>query len=291
MQSSIPSFGNLAYPDGYVSYFVMITACRKLVTYHYVSTTSTNDDAKRLVAQVRSEGSDVDLLLVSTDFQSAGRGCTGAWESRPGENLLFSIVVGSPLRFGVGNRSLPLRVSDGFSLLEVASLAVYDALSEILLSRGHSDRLSIKWPNDIFFGDRKLCGTLIENTLRADTIDYSVIGIGLNVRQASFPPNLPHASSLARIVSPLPSNDRILRSIVDRFKTRLFTLEHVDPAEVHRGYLDHLYRRSGFHLFSEPGGNPFSARIVSVSPQGQLILSDTSGRTLRYLFKQVEFVL
>ena len=136
---------------------------------------STNEEAKRHI-------SDIDNLSVLSAYeQTEGRGQRGnTWTSTPGENLMFSIVLKNP----------KISARDQFGINEITSLSVVDFLSQ------HGISARIKWPNDIYVGSKKICGILIENSLRGSGISSSIIGIGLNINQRNFDVNLPNPTSM-----------------------------------------------------------------------------------------------
>lgn len=143
---------------------------------------STNEEAKRHI-------SDIDNLSVLSAYeQTDGRGQRGnTWTSNAGENLLFSVVLKfSPEDSGLGG----LDARDQFVLNEIAALSVVDFL------RLHDIQAQIKWPNDIYVGSKKICGILIENSLRGSGISSSILGIGLNINQRNFDVNLPNPTSM-----------------------------------------------------------------------------------------------
>ena len=152
------------------------------------SVDSTNEEAKRHISDIDN------LSVLSALEQTAGRGQRGnTWTSAPGENLMFSIVLKfSEEPDGNGESAcmplLPAR--DQFILNEIASLSVVDFLSQ------HGIPARIKWPNDIYVGSKKICGILIENSLRGSEISTSIIGIGLNINQRNFNVNLPNPTSM-----------------------------------------------------------------------------------------------
>ena len=136
---------------------------------------STNDEARRHISDIDN------LSVVSALSQTAGRGQRGnTWTSNAGENLMFSIVLKSPA----------LMAEDHFALNEIAALSVADFLST------YGIKAEIKWPNDIYVGEKKICGILIENSFRGKTISSSIIGIGLNINQRNFNVNLPNPTSM-----------------------------------------------------------------------------------------------
>ena len=145
------------------------------------SADSTNEECKRHI-------SDLDNLSVMAALsQTCGKGQRGnVWISDPGKNLTFSILLKSD------NGSIfQVKACDQFIISEAAALSVTDLLA------AHGIPAKIKWPNDIYVGNRKICGILIEHSLRADRISWSIIGIGLNVNQTIFPDDLPNPTSMA----------------------------------------------------------------------------------------------
>ena len=139
------------------------------------SVDSTNEEAKRHI-------SDIDNLSVLSAWeQTAGRGQRGnTWTSNAGENLMFSIVLKSPA----------LMAEEHFALNEIAALSVSEFLST------YGIKAQIKWPNDIYVDEKKICGILIENSFRGKSISSSIIGIGLNINQRNFNVNLPNPTSM-----------------------------------------------------------------------------------------------
>ena len=139
------------------------------------SVDSTNNEAKRRISDIDN------LSVLSALEQTAGRGQRGnTWTSDAGANLMFSIVLKSP----------SLIVEDHFILNEIAALSVADFLST------YGIKAEIKWPNDIYVHEKKICGILIENSFHRKSISYSIIGIGLNINQRNFDVNLPNPTSM-----------------------------------------------------------------------------------------------
>ena len=127
------------------------------------------------------------LSVIAAREQTAGRGQgTHTWFSTPGENLTFSILY----RFGaVGT----LAASDALLITQVTTLALRDYLL------GHGVQARIKWPNDIWVEDRKICGILIENILEGGLVRESIVGIGLNVNETGWPDGLPNPVSMCEL--------------------------------------------------------------------------------------------
>ena len=149
----------------------------KRLTIRLDETESTNSYLKKVVKEERPE----EGTLVIADFQTGGRGQMGnSWFSSKGDNLLFSLLV----------YPAQVKANEQFIISRIASLAIKNTLDLFI------DDIRIKWPNDIYWQDKKIAGILIENDLQGDVIDNSVIGIGLNINQEKFPAELPNLVSL-----------------------------------------------------------------------------------------------
>ena len=149
--------------------------------------------------------------LVTAEFQTAGRGAgTNSWESERGENLLFSLVV----------RPKSLEASRAFALSEALSLAISDALSSYV------EGVSIKWPNDIYCGQRKMTGILIENELAGPLVRRSILGVGLNVNQKRFVSDAPNPVSLCQVLGREVDREEVLKRFLDRFALYVAMLEN-----------------------------------------------------------------
>lgn len=240
----------------------------------YDTVVSTNDTVRSLPA----------CTLVWTDNQTAGRGQRGnSWESEPGANLTFSFTIAPS----------DLRMDRAFVISEAVSLAVSETLGEV----GVEAR--IKWPNDIYVGDRKICGILIENSVRANGyVSLSVVGVGLNVNQRIFTGDAPNPVSLAQLTGADHDRRALLSSFCRRFES-LYVMSEADSAcydAIHDRYMGALYRSDGLYPFREAGtydkpGRLFYARIISVAPDGGITLEEAGGKRSGYYFKEVEFVL
>lgn len=155
---------------------------------------STNDEARRHISEIDN------LSVVSALEQTKGRGQRGnRWSSQPGENLTFSLVV----------KDFRIKANEQSAISQTTALSLVDLLSR------HEIKARIKWPNDIYAGDEKICGILIENSLKGSEIDWSIIGIGLNVNQTAFPEDLPNPTSMKLCTG--NSNPYNTREILEEF--------------------------------------------------------------------------
>lgn len=206
--------------------------------------------------------------VVVAEYQTAGRGCgTNSWESERGKNLTFSVLI----------RPEGIPAKRQFHISMAVSLAVCEALGQ------HIGDLSIKWPNDIYWRNGKIAGMLIENQLQGEIIRSSVIGIGLNVNQQLFRSNAPNPVSLWQITGQETDRKQLLDDI-------LRCLGHYLHHDIRQQYMQMLYRRKGFHPYTDKNG-AFMAEIMDVEDDGHLVLLDDSGQRRRYAFKEVQFVV
>lgn len=216
-----------------------------------------------------------EMTLVTATYQSAGRGQQGnSWESEKGKNLLFSLRIHP--RMIEANRQ--------FVLSQAISLAICSTLSL------YTEDISIKWPNDIYWKDKKIGGILIENTLTGKQIDTCIIGAGINVNQETFTSDAPNPVSLIQIIKKETELTFILAEIVKRFKEYLAQINNHNTDEIVRFYADALYRRNGYHPYSDANGS-FEAKITTTQPSGHLVLTDREGRERTYAFKEVRFII
>lgn len=166
------------------------------------SVDSTNNEAKRRIASL------ADMSVIAAYEQTAGRGQReNIWLSEPGKNLTASIVLKHD-----GTILSRVSADNQFIISEMISKAVVGLLADYgVIAR-------IKWPNDIYVGDKKICGILIEHTLRGSSIINSIIGVGLNVNQTEFDESLPNPTSLAaeRNLENFDLNELLVR-LIDKF--------------------------------------------------------------------------
>lgn len=215
------------------------------------------------------------MTVVKAEYQTAGRGQgTNRWESEAGRNLLCSIRI-CP-------KGVP--ACRQYVLLQAAALAVRDALA------AYADGFTVKWPNDIYFRDRKISGTLSECTVSNGMVGSCIIGIGVNVNQAAFTGGAPNPVSLCHITGHETSTADILKAIIARLVPMLREIDRGIYGPIASRYLAALYRRTGMHPYRDAGGT-FTAALETVGPDGHLVLRRADGTLSRYAFKEVEFIL
>ena len=236
--------------------------------YRFDILPSTNDEA---TAPQYVEG---DIILA--ERQTAGRGQRGhTWESREGENLTFSLLL----------EPLFLSPSEQFLISECVALGVCDALLH------YGIEAQIKWTNDIYIGDRKLAGILIEHKLQGSALARTVAGIGLNVNQTAFSDDLPNPISMAQATGREFDREEVLQTVATSLMARYEQLRDGGAKELQADYHQRLYRLGQEHCYALPDGSRFRGIIRGVEPTGALRIENERGELLSFLFKEVEFVI
>ena len=243
---------------------------------HYIKvsqTASTNTYLSRLAATLPGG------TVIYTPSQTAGRGQKGnSWESEDGKNLTFSLLLKFP----------PVKARDQFYLSEAASLAVVEALTAQA-----GEGFAVKWPNDVYWQDKKVCGMLIENSLNGTDIATSIIGIGINVNQERFVSDAPNPVSLINITGHDHDLEALLKQVCSSIEQVVESLgDDTARQDLHRRYMEVLYRNDGaMHPFEDATGHRFMATIAGIAPDGTLTLRHEDGTTHDYLFKEVKHII
>jgi len=212
--------------------------------------------------------------VIITDNQTAGRGQRGnIWEASSGENLTFSLILKPNF----------LKASNQFQLNVAISMGVFDFLSEFI-----DENLSVKWSNDIYCGDKKMGGILIENSLKSYQIGHSIVGIGLNINQLEFS-NL-RATSLRNITqNPLRYDlSEMLKKLLENLEKNYLKIKNNGYESLKIKYLSNLYRFQEQHYFRR-NGQQFLGQIVGIDETGKLGV-ETDETIIYFDFKEVEFV-
>ncbi len=231
---------------------------------------STNNEAARRLAETGN------LSVIAAVHQTAGRGQRGnSWLTRAGENLTFSMVV----KFGE-DAFPPLEASGQFVLTRCVTLGVSDYLE----SEGIDSK--VKWPNDIYVRNRKICGMLIENTLSGSFLAASVVGIGLNVNQSEFPPQLVNPVSMTMLTGKEYDIRAELPKLCGHIRRRLGRRDNADE------YASRLYRSGSFNEYVVCStGKTMRAKIIGVSDRGMLCLETEKGERHEFAFKEISYVI
>lgn len=217
-----------------------------------------------------------DRTVVYTYRQTAGRGQKGnSWESEPGMNLAFSLLLKRP----------PVEVRKQFYISEAVSVAICDFLSQF------AEGFKVKWPNDIYHHDSKICGILIENSLDGKQIAHSVIGVGININQTRFVSDAPNPVSLKQITGNDYDLDQLLHDVCQRMSD-LCLLEPDTLDALHNRYMHSLYRNDRrLYPWQLPDCTIIEAAIDHVAPDGMLTLRHADGSLHNYAFKEVKHII
>lgn len=212
--------------------------------------------------------------VVVAEDQTAGRGQVGNhWESEPGQNLTFSLVIYPTC----------LQAKEQFLISQIAALSVKQTLE------AYVQPIRVKWPNDVYWQDRKICGMLIENDLLGSTIATSILGIGININQAQFVSDAPNPVSLHQITGQFFDKEELLARFLSVFYTHYHSLLQGEWEAIQSAYRTALYRNDGYYSYEDATGR-FEATIHTIEPSGHLLLQLRDGSIRRYAFKEVKFV-
>ena len=218
----------------------------------------------------------IDPIVAWAEYQTAGKGCgSNSWESERGKNLTFSMLI----------HPEEIPANEQFRITEITSVALCETLGKYL-----DEKVEIKWPNDIYVGDKKICGMLIENNLTGISIHRSICGVGININQEVFNSSAPNPISLRQIIGRVVDPALVLSSFMKHLHSNYELLKEGNVKTLHSYYMQSLFRREGLFCFKDKQGE-FKASIEKVELNGRLWLKDEDRKERSYLFKEVEYVL
>ncbi|MBN1598099.1 MAG: biotin--[acetyl-CoA-carboxylase] ligase [Bacteroidales bacterium] len=230
---------------------------------------STNNYLKSLL----KSGEIPEGTVIMADYQSEGRGRgNNGWHSAKGMNLIFSILFKPGISAG-----------DHFFLTEFISLAITDALKSVGIET------TIKWPNDIYWRNKKLAGLLIENIINQDKVQTCIVGIGLNVNETDFPEDLPNPISIKQIIKRGMDREELLNQILKALDIRYHQLTINDFIFIHNEYNNQLYLRDTVSHYKVKG-EIVEAAVIGIRKNGELKLQHLNGEIKKYLFGEVEYM-
>lgn len=226
--------------------------------------------------------------VVMARAQTAGRGQRGnSWESSPGENITMSMLL----------RPRHVSPSAQFVISQAVSVGIVNVLRRYLPDH----EVSVKWPNDIYVGDRKICGILIENVLSGSSIDYSIVGMGINVNQREFLSDAPNPVSLYQLLGQRLDIDTLVGEFADEILTLFAKSDTVECAgavvaetgeTLAERYAGMQWRRDGYYPYHDNIRDiDIMAAINSVAPTGHITLVTLEGDTYTYAFKEITALL
>lgn len=200
--------------------------------------------------------------------QHAGIGQRGnKWQTTPNEAIAVSVVF-YPHRLAIG---------DQFYLNMAIALSVRSLVAELA-----SQEVKIKWPNDIMVCSKKIAGVLLNNVLKGNGIEQTIVGIGLNVNQGRFPDHLPHATSLYLVTGKAFELDEVTVALFEKLEYEYLRLRSGRFSEILSDFNLHLFRKEEKVTLSSASGVQSDKYITGVNSGGELIVRDLQGRTLHY---------
>jgi BirA family biotin operon repressor/biotin-[acetyl-CoA-carboxylase] ligase len=211
--------------------------------------------------------------VVVTKEQTKGRGQqANSWVSEPHKNLTISVFI----------NGFNLAIHRQKYLNFAISLAIFD-----VLSNKEIEKLSIKWPNDIMSANKKLCGILVENSIRNSEIYSSIVGIGLNVNQIKFPDFLEKASSLKKITNIEYNLDSLLLEIIAKIEERVQLVKAKKYTVLESDYLNVLYKKNIPTMFKDSKDVLFMGMITGISSTGNLQVELADETTKEFSIKEI----
>lgn len=217
--------------------------------------------------------------IVYTNFQKSGKGyATNSWQSEKGKNALFSIL----LKPGF------LPISEQFKINKITCISIVNALESAT-----KHKFSIKWPNDIYYKNKKIAGILIQNVLKANKLANMVIGIGLNLNQTVFDEKLANPISLKQIEAKTFNIPAIIKDIVLQLDINYMNLKNNISSNIDSTYANSMYNKDKWCNFKKPIKNSyatFKGKIVGTDTIGRLQIEKEDGSTELFGFKEVEFL-
>lgn len=241
---------------------------------HLSEIDSTNDFLLRL----QNSGENIDNYVVSADFQTKGKGqSSNIWHSEANKNLLFSVVLS--LNF--------LEASRQFILTQAVSTAIIDVLENLIPNKN----FSIKWPNDIYFENKKIAGILISNTINGNYFENSIVGIGFNLNETVFPEWIPNPVSLKQISNTNFDRESILFQLVDAIHNKVDLLKNTQKAKkINSDYVSKSFRFGKICQYVIDK-KTIEAKITGFDEYGHLQLEDKNKKKYCCDLKEIEFVI
>jgi BirA family biotin operon repressor/biotin-[acetyl-CoA-carboxylase] ligase len=215
-----------------------------------------------------------DGSVVCAAHQYAGKGQRGnSWQVEKNMNLTFSILYFPTF----------MSIDKQFLLSQAISLGVYDYLTTKCSS------VTIKWPNDLYVGNKKIGGLLIENAIKGDKLAQVIIGVGLNINQASFDLSLTNATSLRLENKELYNLDAELLDLLTSIERRFLQWKNAQFLNIKDEYLKVLYLHQQWHIYKLPDGTHLEGKIIGFDDDGLLIIEDLEAQIHKFANKEIIF--
>jgi BirA family biotin operon repressor/biotin-[acetyl-CoA-carboxylase] ligase len=232
---------------------------------------STNTYLKELAKNKSIEN----WTVITTDHQTNGKGqFDNVWISDQGKNLTISILV----------KHKDLKIAHQYYLNHVVSIAIYNVLKYYI-----SEKLSVKWPNDIMSAGQKICGILIENVLKKTKVVYSIIGIGLNVNQTVFPKQITNVTSLKKILQRKIDKDELTNKIIMEIQYQFLFIQQKKFNDIKQIYEKLLYKKGIPSMFVDSHNNKFLGKIIGITTDCKLQIEMDNENLQEFDLKEIKF--
>jgi BirA family transcriptional regulator, biotin operon repressor / biotin---[acetyl-CoA-carboxylase] ligase len=246
-----------------------------LFTGRNVVTVAITDSTNNTASELLANSEPIEGTAILAEYQQHGKGQRGgSWVSDYGANLLVSYIFYPKF----------LMVHVQFYLHIVASLATAQTLSAFGVQN-----IFIKWPNDLYSGDCKIAGILIENSIKGSRISSSIFGIGININQCEFPQFPVKATSMTMITGQEFNKIEVFEELSNNLEKNYLRLKNGSMRQMKEEYLEMLYRKNKFHNY-DSNGNQFVGKILSVTDEGKLLIEADTGEIQEYNHKEVKFL-
>ncbi len=234
------------------------------------------DSTNKFILSLSKETPQPEGTLVSAEYQTDGKGQIGRyWHSEKGKNLLCSILLKPSF----------LNPEEQFVMSQMIALALKEVIGQYT-----TEKVSIKWPNDLYINDDKVCGILIQNQLKGKFISKTIIGFGLNVNQADFPQQLPNPTSLFQQTGQVFDREAILQEICDRLEHYYLLFKSGRLIEINERYHEVLFRKDQVCQFRENKTSIFEGVIIGIGEYGKLRVK-TIDEVRLFDFREIEMIL
>lgn len=248
----------------------------KLEQLQFIETTHSTNVTLRENASLYLQDWDKDSHFygIYTLEQTQGKGLgSNRWLSQRGQNILISFLF-----------QPPITIQNQFYFNQYFAIAIRNFLSKYIKDP------KIKWPNDIYVGNKKIAGILIEHSIQGDILKYSIAGVGININQTSFEPEIPNPTSLSILTGKKYDIPTLVHQLVDSLNESYHLILNQEFTKLEQEYLNHLfqYQTVARYLIHEQA---FSGTIVGLSPIGQLLIQNENGTLHTCNYKEVKFLL
>ncbi|MCD6113246.1 MAG: biotin--[acetyl-CoA-carboxylase] ligase [Bacteroidales bacterium] len=238
------------------------------------------DSTNKFACKILQKGRPVEGTIINTQYQFAGKGQgENFWESEAGKNLTISIILYPDFIYA----------EEEFILNKAVSLAVYNFIMAYI----KDEKVSIKWPNDIYVNKNKIAGILINNTIIGNRIDYSIIGIGININQTKFLSSAPNPVSLKNITGIDYNINNCIEKLYDFIEKAYIELKAKKFKKIRNNYLKHIFQYKTWNKYLY-NNEIITAKIIGISQYGKLILEKkeaSKNSIIECANKEIEYLL